>query len=63
MQAAVDRVIRSFSLKQPMSDDASAAVHDGAAQDHAMQLAAHLLENYKGQLARRGSNNGGSQQG
>ena len=63
MQAAVERVIRSFGLKQPMSDDSGAAMHDGAAQDHATQLAAQLLENYKGQLARRGSNNGGSQQG
>ncbi len=53
MQAAVDRVIRSFFPKQPMSDELGAMMHDGAADGPAMQLAAQLLENYKIQLAQR----------
>ena len=60
MQAAVDRVIRSFfsknpvslrlpiSLQPPVSDARSAAV-----RDETSAFAAQLLENYKGQLSRR----------
>ncbi|MGM4987915.1 hypothetical protein [Tardiphaga sp. 841_E9_N1_2] len=56
MQAAIDRVIRSFSFKhppslaEPMSDSRSIQ-----ASDEATELATRLLENYKGQLARRSS--------
>jgi hypothetical protein len=54
MQAVVDRVIRSFmskhpiSLRDPMSDGQSKAVRDDATE-----FARQLLENYKGQLAQR----------
>jgi hypothetical protein len=56
MQAAIDRVIRSFSFKhpaslaEPMSDS-----HSIQASDEATELATRLLENYKGQRARRSS--------
>ena len=55
MQAAVDRVIRSFtskhpvSLRNPMSDAESKAE-----RDEATEFATQLLDNYKGQLAQRG---------
>ena len=54
MQAAVDRVIRTFrarlpaSFHDPMSDEQTQAV-----RDEATDFAAQLLENYRGQLARR----------
>ncbi|MES2027962.1 MAG: hypothetical protein V4477_02160 [Pseudomonadota bacterium] len=54
MQAAIDRVIRSFtfrnpvSLGEPMSDSPSIQ-----GSDEATEFATRLLENYKGQLARR----------
>ena len=54
MQAAVDRVLRTFrarlpiSLRDPMSDAQPRAV-----RDEATDFAAQLLENYRGQLARR----------
>lgn len=61
MQAAVDRVIRSLSLKQPMHD-ASSMMQD---RDNrvATQLAAQLLENYRDQLAQRGGRPDNAQQG
>jgi hypothetical protein len=55
MQAAIDRVIRSFSfrhpasLAEPMSEDGPSIRTD----DEATEFATRLLENYKGQLARR----------
>lgn len=52
MQAAVERVIRSLSLKQPMHG-ASSMMQDSENQV-ATQLAAQLLENYRDQLAQRG---------
>lgn len=54
MQAAIDRVIRSFSFKHPVS--LAEPMSDGPSirtDDEATEFAARLLENYKGQLARR----------
>ena len=54
MQAAIDRVIRSFTFKHPvsfaapMSDEPSIKT-----DDEASEFATRLLDNYKGQLARR----------
>jgi hypothetical protein len=48
MQAAVERVLRSFTLKQPMPNRSLDAV-----QDDATQFAAALFDNYKAQLAQR----------
>jgi hypothetical protein len=54
MQAAIDRVLRTFAPKHPvplherMSDERS-----GAVRDQATAFAAQLLDNYKDQLARR----------
>ena len=59
MQAAIDRVIRSFtfrnpvSLGEPMSDSPSIQ-----GSDEATEFATRLLENYKGQLARRSPKTG-----
>lgn len=48
MLTTVDRVIAKLSRKLPTSDAQSADVRDDA-----VQFAAKLLENYKGQLSRR----------
>jgi hypothetical protein len=48
MQAVVDRVMRAFTLKHPISDEEAEAVRKEAAA-----FAAELLEKYKDQLARR----------
>jgi hypothetical protein len=48
MQAIVDKVMRAFSFKHPVSDDEAKRAHQ-----EATELAVELLENYKGQLARR----------
>ena len=61
MQAAVERVIRSFSHKLPMQD-AATAMHDDR-QDQATQMAAQLLENYRDHLADRSRKTDSSQQG
>lgn len=56
MQAAIDRVIRSFSFKHPVS--LTEPMTDGPsikAADEATEFATRLLGNYKGQLARRSS--------
>jgi len=56
MQAAVERVFRSFTLKQP-------APHEAAdAQDDATDLAVQLLNNYKTQLLQRSRQNSGQRQ-
>jgi hypothetical protein len=47
MQAIVEKVIRAFSVKHPVSDDETKPAQQ------ATELAAKLLENYKKQLARR----------
>ena len=47
MQAIVEKVIRAFSVRHPVSDD------EAKAAQQASELAAELLENYKKQLARR----------
>jgi hypothetical protein len=52
MQAAVERVIRSFILKQAIPDTASRAIDNGT-QDDATPFAAQLLENYRDHLAQR----------
>lgn len=62
MQAAVERVLRSFSLKQPMHDAAS-VIDTGSDDDQATHFAAQLLENYRDQLARRGNSPDKSRQG
>ena len=62
MQAAVERVIRSFSRKHPMQD-AATAMHDEGMQGHATQMAAQLLENYRDHLADRSRKTDSSQQG
>jgi hypothetical protein len=61
MQAAVERVIRSLSLKQPMHDGSS-MMRDSDNQV-ATQLAAQLLENYRDRLAQRGGRPDNAQQG
>jgi hypothetical protein len=48
MQAIVDKVMRAFSFKNPVSDDEAKRVHQ-----EVTELAVELLENYKSQLARR----------
>ena len=63
MQAAVDRVIRSFFPKQPMSDEQRPFLPDGSEERGATQLAAQLLQNYRSQLAQRSANIDSSQQG
>lgn len=56
MQAAIDRVLRTFALKhpvslhQPMSDERPGT----GRHDEATAFAAELLNNYKDRLARRG---------
>jgi hypothetical protein len=56
MQAAIDRVIRSFtfgtpvSLRQPMPDEPTVADRNDV-----NEFALRLLNNYKGDLARRSS--------
>jgi hypothetical protein len=54
MQAAIDRVVRSFTFRHPVS--LTEAVSDDPSiktSDEATEFATRLLENYKGQLARR----------
>jgi hypothetical protein len=48
MQAIVDKVMRAFTFKHPVSDDEAKLVRQEAAD-----FAAELLENYKSRLARR----------
>jgi hypothetical protein len=48
MQAVVNRVMRAFSLKHPISDEEAEAV-----RKEVTEFAAGLLEKYKDQLARR----------
>ena len=59
MQAAVDRVIRSFLMKHPVSlslglpSRPMSEAQSATARADATELAGHLLENYKSQLSRR----------
>ncbi|SFL57238.1 hypothetical protein SAMN03159423_2564 [Bradyrhizobium sp. NFR13] len=53
MQAAIDRVIRSFSFKHPVSLEPMIDSPSIKASDEATEFATRLLENYRGQLARR----------
>ena len=62
MHTAVERVIRSFSHKQPVQDAASSEDRHGE-QQHATQFAAQFLENYRDQLAQRSRIAGTSRQG
>jgi hypothetical protein len=48
MPAVVDRVMRAFTLKHPISDEEAEAV-----RKEVTEFAAGLLEKYKDQLARR----------
>jgi hypothetical protein len=48
MQAIVDKVMRVFTAKHPVSDDETKL-----ARQEATDFAAELLENYKSQLAQR----------
>ena len=48
MQAAVERVLRNFNLRQPMPDEAA-----DATQDVATRFAGQLLQNYRAQLEQR----------
>jgi hypothetical protein len=48
MQAVVDRVMRAFTLKHPISDEEAEAV-----RKEVTEYAAGLLEKYKDQLAGR----------
>jgi hypothetical protein len=48
MQAIVDKVMRAFSIKHPISDEEAKRAHQ-----EATELAVELLDNYKGQLALR----------
>jgi hypothetical protein len=48
MQAIVEKVMRAFTFKHGIADDEA----KGARQE-ATAFAAELLDNYKGQLARR----------
>jgi hypothetical protein len=48
MQAVVDRLMRAFTLKQPISDEEAEAV-----RKEATEFAINLLAKYKSQLARR----------
>jgi hypothetical protein len=54
MQAAIDRVIRSFTFKHPVS--LSESMRDAPStrtEDEATEFATRLLDNYTGHLARR----------
>jgi hypothetical protein len=60
MQAAIDRVLRTFALKHPVSVHEGMSLHEpmsdeqaGAVRDKATAFAAQLLDNYRDQLARR----------
>ena len=46
MQAIVDKVMRAFTHKPPVSDDAA-----GRGRQEATEFATQLLENFKQQLA------------
>jgi hypothetical protein len=48
MQAVVDRVMRAFTLKRPISDQEAEAI-----RREATEYAVDLLTKYKSQLARR----------
>jgi hypothetical protein len=48
MQAVVDRVMRAFTLKHPISEQEAEAI-----RQEAVEFAADLLEKYKKQLAHR----------
>jgi hypothetical protein len=48
MQAIVDKVMRVFTFKHPVSDDEAKLV-----RQEPTDFAAELLENYKSQLAQR----------
>jgi hypothetical protein len=48
MQAAVDRVMRAFTLKHPIPDEEAEAI-----RKEVSAFATELLEKYKDQLARR----------
>jgi hypothetical protein len=48
MQAIVDKVMRAFTYKPPVADDAADRGHQ-----EATEFAAKLLENYRQQLAVR----------
>lgn len=48
MQAIVDRVVRAFTFRHPVSDDEAKSV-----RAEATEFAMELLENYKSQMARR----------
>ena len=48
MQAVVDRVIRAFTLKHPISDQEAEAI-----RREATEFAIDLLAKYKSQLAQR----------
>jgi hypothetical protein len=48
MQAAVDRVMRAFTLKHPIPDKEAEAI-----RKEVTAFATELLEKYKDQLARR----------
>jgi hypothetical protein len=48
MQAVVDRVMRAFTLKHPISDQEADAI-----RQEATEFAADLLAKYKSQLAHR----------
>ena len=56
MQAAVERVFRSFTLKQPAPYEAADA------RDDATDLAVQLLNNYKTQLSQRSCQNSSQRQ-
>jgi hypothetical protein len=55
MQAIVDKVMRVFTFKNPVSENEAKLV-----RQEATDFAAELLENYRSQLARRtlGANRG-----
>ena len=54
MQATVDRVLRTFRARLPVSlHDPMSDAQPRAVRDEATDFAAQLLENYKGQIARR----------
>ena len=53
MRAAVDHVFRSFRPEPSTPDVMSGATQDDATQNHAAQLAAQLLGNYRAHLAER----------
>jgi hypothetical protein len=56
MQAAVERVFRSFTLKQPALREAAHA------QDDSSEFAVQLLNNYRTQLAQRAGQSPGQRQ-